>query len=83
MKKEIGPVIMACSDCGRELLVVPGKDGATEIHEVFKRDRKWGSSLLRITKEEIPPNVCPFPRCNGTRIQAISNSKAQRILRKI
>jgi hypothetical protein len=83
MKKEILPVIMTCSDCGREFLIASGKSGTTEIHEVFKQNRKWNSSILRITREEVPLNVCPFTRCGGTKIQIIGNSKAQRIWRKI
>jgi len=83
MDKDKGPVIVVCSDCGREILVAPGEGGVTEVHEVFKQNRRWDSSPLRITKEKIPLNACPFRRCESPHIQTINNSKAQRIWEKI
>ena len=83
MDKEGGPVIGFCCGCKREFLIVPGGGGTTEIHEVFKQNRKWVSLLLSITKEQVPTDVCPSPKCESPGFQNINNSKAQRIWEKI
>ena len=83
MEKETGPVIGVCTKCGGEFLTAPNEIGATEILEIFKQNREWHSSTLRITKEPVLFDACPR-RCNeNSRLQIINSTKAQRIWERI
>ena len=83
MNKEIGPVIGVCTKCGGEFLAAPNESGATEVLEIFKQNREWRWSTLRITKEPVLFDACPRHCNENSRLQIINNSKAQRILVRI